>query len=99
VNLGHQPGNEVQAQIERSRDDVAAWTGTRPRAFSYPFGIPRHDVSNEATRITANAGFEYAVVNQPVPVESGADRFAIPRLFAPDLGRDGLVAWLQGRFA
>jgi len=99
VNLGHQPGNEVQAQIERSRDDVAAWTGARPRAFSYPFGIPRHDVSDEATRITANAGFEYAVVNQPVPVESGADRFAIPRLFAPDLGRDGLVAWLQGRFA
>jgi peptidoglycan/xylan/chitin deacetylase (PgdA/CDA1 family) len=96
VNLGHQPGNEVQAQIERSRDDVASWTGARPRAFSYPFGIPRHDVSDEARRIAAGAGFEYAVVNQPVPVESGADRFAIPRLFAPDLGRDGFIAWLQG---
>jgi peptidoglycan/xylan/chitin deacetylase (PgdA/CDA1 family) len=96
VNLAHHPADEIQAQIERSRDDVASWTGARPRAFSYPFGIPRHDVSDEARRIAAGAGFEYAVVNQPVPVQSGADRFAIPRLFAPDLGRDRFIAWLQG---
>ncbi len=94
VNLGHQPAAELRAQVERSRDDVAEWTGTRPLAFSYPFGIPRHDVSEDARSAVAAAGFGYAVVNQPVPVEEGADPYAIPRRFAPDVEGDEFRAWL-----
>lgn len=96
VNLGHQPADDIRAQVERSRDDVAAWTGTVPQGFSYPFGIPRHDVGDEARAAVAAAGFDYAVVNQPVPVESGDDVFAIPRVFAPDAGGDDFVRWLRG---
>ena len=95
VNLGHRSADEIRAQVERSRDDVADWTGTRPTAFSYPFGIPRHDVSEEARAAVAAAGFRLAVVNQPVPVESRDDVFAIPRVFAPDLGADDFRTWLR----
>ena len=95
LNLGHQPADEIRAQVERSRDDVVAWTGVQPRGFSYPFGIPRHDVGDEARRAVATAGFEYAVVNQPIPVEAGADVFAIPRVFAPDVGGDEFARRLR----
>jgi peptidoglycan/xylan/chitin deacetylase (PgdA/CDA1 family) len=95
VNLGHQPGQEVRAQVERSRDDVAQWTGERPVGFSYPFGIPRHDVSEEARSVVAAAGFGYAVVNQPTAVEAGGNVYAIPRVFAPDVGGPEFHAFLQ----
>ncbi|HEX4719752.1 MAG TPA: polysaccharide deacetylase family protein [Thermoleophilaceae bacterium] len=95
VNLGHQPTEEIRAQVERSRDDVRAWTRKRPSGFSYPFGIPRHDVSDKARRAVVEAGFEYAVVNQPVAVETGGDPFAIPRVFAPDVGADRFLRWLR----
>jgi peptidoglycan/xylan/chitin deacetylase (PgdA/CDA1 family) len=77
VNLAHRSADEIRAQVERSRDDVASWTGTPPLAFSYPFGIPRHDVGEEAEAAVAEAGFEYAVVNQPIAAEEGDDPFAI----------------------
>ena len=96
VNLGHLPADQIRAQVERSRDDVAAWTGTKPQGFSYPFGIPRHDVGDDAQAAVAAAGFDYAVVNQPVPVEPGDDVFAIPRVFVPDLDGDDFVPWLRG---
>ena len=95
VNLGHQSADEIRAQVERSRDDLAAWLGSPPRAFSYPFGIPRHDVTDDARSIVARAGFRCAVVNQPVPVEARDDVFAIPRLVVPDVGGDEFRAWLE----
>jgi peptidoglycan/xylan/chitin deacetylase (PgdA/CDA1 family) len=96
VNLAHRDADALRDQVERSRDDVASWTGTQPVAFSYPFGIPRHDVNDEARNAVAAAGFEYAVVNQPVPVEAGASVFALPRVFVPDVGRDEFAGWLRG---
>jgi peptidoglycan/xylan/chitin deacetylase (PgdA/CDA1 family) len=98
VNLGHRTLDEVRAQVERSRDDVASWTGVSPKAFSYPFGIPRHDVGDAAREAVAAADFEYAVVNQPVAVEAGDDPYAIPRVFAPDLERDDFARWLGRLF-
>jgi hypothetical protein len=81
--------------VEQSRDDVESWTGAAPRAFSYPFGIPRHDVTEEARAAVAAAGFDYAVVNQPIAVEAGDDPFAIARVFAPDLEGTEFATWLQ----
>jgi peptidoglycan/xylan/chitin deacetylase (PgdA/CDA1 family) len=96
VNLGHRDAESLREQVERSRDDVANWTGTQPVAFSYPFGLPRHDVTDEARNAVASAGFEYAVVNQPVPVEPGADLYGLPRVVTPDVGRDEFAGWLRG---
>jgi peptidoglycan/xylan/chitin deacetylase (PgdA/CDA1 family) len=95
VNLAHRDDGELREQVERSRDDVASWTGKTPVAFSYPFGIPRHDVNDAARRAVDAAGFEYAVVNQPVAVEPGDDPFAIPRVSAPDIGANEFSAWLR----
>ncbi|HEX6712499.1 MAG TPA: polysaccharide deacetylase family protein [Thermoleophilaceae bacterium] len=99
VNLAHQPEAVVRDQIARSRDDVAGWTGMAPRGFSYPFGIVRHDVNEEAKTAVAEAGFEYAVVNQPVPVEEGDDVFAIPRVVVPDIDGDDFAQWLAATLA
>jgi peptidoglycan/xylan/chitin deacetylase (PgdA/CDA1 family) len=94
LNLAHQGDEIVAAEVTGSRDDVAAWTGQPPRGFSYPFGIPRHDVGPTARRVVESAGFAYAVVNQPVAVMPGADRYMLPRLFAPNLPGSEFAAWL-----
>lgn len=96
LNLAHQRAAVLEAEVIGSRDDVAAWTGALPRGFSYPFGIPRHDVDAAAMKAVREAGFDYAVVNQPTPVLPESDRFALPRLFAPDCGGAELRAWLRG---
>jgi peptidoglycan/xylan/chitin deacetylase (PgdA/CDA1 family) len=99
VNLAHQPAEVVAAEVEGSRDDIEEWTGTRPRGFSYPFGLPRHDVNAIARQAAEAAGFAYAVVNQPIPVPRGADPFAVPRLSAPDLGGAAFHEWLTTKLA
>jgi peptidoglycan/xylan/chitin deacetylase (PgdA/CDA1 family) len=95
LNLAHQAEDVIRTEVEGSRDDIADWLGSRPAGFSYPFGIPRHDVDARARRAVAEAGYEYAVVNQPVPVAPGHDRFALPRLFAPDIGGSEFREWLR----
>jgi peptidoglycan/xylan/chitin deacetylase (PgdA/CDA1 family) len=99
LNLAHQADDVVRAEVEGSRDDLADWLGSRPTGFSYPFGLPRHDVDARARRAVASAGYRYAVVNQPVPVEAGHDRFALPRLFAPDIGGSAFRDWLRTNLA
>jgi peptidoglycan/xylan/chitin deacetylase (PgdA/CDA1 family) len=94
LNLAHQSSEVVAGEVTGSRDDVAAWTGQQPRGFSYPFGIPRHDVGPIARAAVVSAGFAYAVVNQPVAVMPRADPYALPRLFAPNLPGAEFAAWL-----
>jgi peptidoglycan/xylan/chitin deacetylase (PgdA/CDA1 family) len=94
LNLAHQSAEVVTGEVTGSRDDVAAWTGQQPRGFSYPFGIPRHDVGPAARRAVEAAGFAYAVVNQPVAVMPDADRYRLPRLSAPNLPGAEFAAWL-----
>lgn len=98
VNLAHQSDDVVRDEVRGSRDDLAAWTGAEPAGFSYPFGLPRHDVSPLARAEVEAAGFAYAVVNQPVAVEPRADIFALPRLFAPDAGADAFRTWMYSKF-
>jgi peptidoglycan/xylan/chitin deacetylase (PgdA/CDA1 family) len=95
VNLGHQDDATVRAEIAGSRKDVTDWLGVEPEGFSFPFGLPRHDVSPVARAEVEAAGFAYAVVNQPVPVEPGDDVYALPRRCAPKLGGAEFRAWLQ----
>jgi peptidoglycan/xylan/chitin deacetylase (PgdA/CDA1 family) len=97
VNLAHQGPGCIREEVVGSRDDVAGWTGRAPAGFSYPFGIPRHDVSALARDEVRAAGFDYAVVNLPLPVEHGADVYSLPRMSAPPLGRDRFATWLASR--
>ena len=95
LNLAHQTPEVLAAEVTGSRDAVAEWTGAPPRGFSYPYGIPRHDVDAAARKAVQEAGFAYAVVNQPTPVMPEADPLALPRLFAPDVSGTELLARVQ----
>jgi peptidoglycan/xylan/chitin deacetylase (PgdA/CDA1 family) len=93
--LAYAPQAAQREEIERSRDDLAAWLGETPGAFSYPFGVPGADVGPTTVRLVQEAGFGCAVVNDPRTVHRGDDRFAIPRFAAPDLAADAFERWLR----
>ena len=95
VSIRFQPREVQRAEIEGSRDDVAAWTGGAPRAFSYPFGVPGRDFVRRTAAAVADAGFELAVGNHPGLVGPGADRYALPRVVPPDAGGEEFAAWLS----
>ena len=91
-SLRHAAPDEQRDEIERSRDDVERFTGVRPTAFSYPFGVPGDAFDATAIRIVEAAGFACAVQNDPA---AGGGRFALPRHTVPDIGGQGFARWLD----
>jgi peptidoglycan/xylan/chitin deacetylase (PgdA/CDA1 family) len=90
--------DEAWDEIAGSREDAAALRGgDAPAGFAYPFGILRQNVDDQARRLVEEAGYEYAVVNQPIPVSADHDRFVLPRFFAPNVGAEPFRAWLRAR--
>jgi peptidoglycan/xylan/chitin deacetylase (PgdA/CDA1 family) len=86
--------DEQRAEVERSRDDVARWTGAVPTAFSYPFGVPGEAWDATTRAVVRDAGFACAVQIGPGPP---GDPFAVPRRCAPDAGGEAFARWLEGR--
>jgi peptidoglycan/xylan/chitin deacetylase (PgdA/CDA1 family) len=76
-------------EMQRSRDDLAAWLDESPTAFSYPFGVPGRDVSDRTIAIARECGFACAVVNHERPVVAPLDTLAIPRAVSRDI--DGAI--------
>jgi peptidoglycan/xylan/chitin deacetylase (PgdA/CDA1 family) len=95
VNLRTADEATRRAEIERSRDDLREWTGTAPRSFSYPFGVPGVDFDAATEQIVADSGFAQAVAMAPGPLRPRGDRYALPRHMAPDLGGADFAAWLD----
>jgi peptidoglycan/xylan/chitin deacetylase (PgdA/CDA1 family) len=83
------PPDEQRAQIERSRDDLAAWTGKQPTAFSYPFGAPGGDFDATTERLVRAAGFTRAVTTSP---DGPGARHAVP-----DVSGAVFERWLSSR--
>jgi peptidoglycan/xylan/chitin deacetylase (PgdA/CDA1 family) len=83
----------ARAEMARSRDDLADWLGTTPSAFSYPFGIPARDVSDQTIATARACGFECAVVNDDRAVGRAVDALAIPRAVARNI--DGATVTSQ----
>jgi peptidoglycan/xylan/chitin deacetylase (PgdA/CDA1 family) len=83
------PPHEQRVQIERSRDDLIAWTGRRPTAFSYPFGAPGGDFDRVSERLVREAGFTRAVTTSPTGL--GA------RHTVPDIDGEAFERWLNSR--
>jgi len=95
VSLAHAAPATRAAELRGSADDLEAWLGPRPRAFSYPFGVPGADV-DAATRAAArDAGYDLAVINAPGLVRAGGDPFALPRLAVPDVDGAAFARWLS----
>jgi peptidoglycan/xylan/chitin deacetylase (PgdA/CDA1 family) len=58
--LARAPLSAQQREIERSRDDLEAWTGRTVRAFAFPNGRPRIDYSEATVTLLERLGFDIA---------------------------------------
>ncbi|MEA2143277.1 MAG: hypothetical protein QOI64_1707, partial [Solirubrobacteraceae bacterium] len=97
-SLAGMPLETARDEIAGSREDAADLRGgDPPPGFAYPFGIPRQNVDEQAMYLVEEAGYDYAVVNQPIPVYPDHDRFALPRFFAPDIAGATFRDWLRAR--
>lgn len=95
ANLGFAEEASQRDEIAGSRDDLARWLDLEPTGFAYPFGIPDVDFDATTRRLVADAGFCYAVANQPGNAGARSDLYALPRHFAPDLGGEEFSRWLR----
>jgi peptidoglycan/xylan/chitin deacetylase (PgdA/CDA1 family) len=95
TNLGFRTEATQRDEIEGSRVDLRDWLGETPTGFSYPFGIPGVDFDGTTRRLVADAGFRYAVANQPGAVSASSDPYALPRHCVPDLAGEQFSDWLR----
>ena len=66
-------------QIEESVRTLRMWTGTQPRAFAYPNGLPGRDFTSETMAMMADAGIDRAFSTEPRFATSADHVHAIPR--------------------
>jgi peptidoglycan/xylan/chitin deacetylase (PgdA/CDA1 family) len=93
-SLRHADPATQEAEISGSRADIAAWLGTEPSCFSYPFGVPGADFDDGVVARVRAAGFTLGVTTRPGAVQ-GADRFKLPRSVVPDIDGEEFEAWLR----
>jgi peptidoglycan/xylan/chitin deacetylase (PgdA/CDA1 family) len=93
-SLRHADAATQDAEIAGSRDDVAAWLGSKPTSFSYPFGVPGADLDDSVAARVRAAGFSLAVTTTPGAVRR-ADRFLLPRRVVPDVDAETFESWLR----
>jgi peptidoglycan/xylan/chitin deacetylase (PgdA/CDA1 family) len=93
-SLRHADEETQDAEIAGSRDDIAAWLGTEPNAFSYPFGVDGADFDDAVVARVRGGGFSSAVTTTEGPLP-GADRFKLPRRSVPDVDGQEFEAWLR----
>ena len=80
-NLARLPQDELDGEIAGSVEAVEQWTGTRPRCFAHPYGIPGSCGDREAKAVAA-AGLEIAVTTRPdvLTAASLCERGLMPRV-------------------
>jgi peptidoglycan/xylan/chitin deacetylase (PgdA/CDA1 family) len=93
-SLRYADGGTQDAEITGSRDDIAAWLGTEPTSFSYPFGVHGADFDDAVVARVRGAGFSLGVTTTEGPL-TGADRFKLPRRSVPDVDGQAFEAWLR----
>lgn len=87
------PDRQRQVEIRRSRTDIARLRQTdEPCGFAYPHG----EWDENTKRDIEDAGFSWAVTTRARPVDPrDFDRFALPRIQAPDVSGEELLRRLQ----
>lgn len=81
-----------RAEIEGSRDALAALVGAPVASFAYPHG----DHAAVTRTLVREAGFVAACTTDAAPVGAGADAWALPRVAVPDVDGEGLDRALHG---
>jgi peptidoglycan/xylan/chitin deacetylase (PgdA/CDA1 family) len=62
-------------------------------SFAYPYGGPS-DYTAETISVVREAGFSCACSNFPGVVDRSTDPFQLPRVYAPNCGRERFAKWL-----
>jgi peptidoglycan/xylan/chitin deacetylase (PgdA/CDA1 family) len=88
------PVADQQRELAGSGAQLAGWLGHPVRAVAYPFGTV-HDVSADTWRAARDAGFDYALINEPRTAWRWTSRWELPRF----LVRDWDAAEFTGRLA
>jgi len=89
--LARAPLAEQQREIERSRDDLEAWTGRKVRAFAFPNGRPRVDYTEGTVTLLERLGFDVAFTTDSRMARADDAPLEMPRFLmmagmtAPDL--------------
>ena len=77
------PLAEQRRELAESGAQLAAWLGHPVRAVAYPFGTV-HDVSADSWRAARDAGFDFALVNEPRTAWRWTSRWELPRFLVRD---------------
>lgn len=92
-NLTALSDDELRAELEGSRADIADALGTTPETISYPYG--RHD--SRVIEAARRAGYRAGMTLGPGLVRPGQDLLSMPRLNVPaTIGRAALECWAVG---
>ena len=92
------PPREQHRELAGSGAHLREWLGYPVRAVAYPFGTV-HDVSADTWRAARDAGFDYALVNEPRTAWRWTSRWELPRFLVRDWDAQEfsrqLAAWRQ----
>jgi peptidoglycan/xylan/chitin deacetylase (PgdA/CDA1 family) len=72
-------GDELRSEIVTSREELGRALGVEVTLFAYPYGGPQH-IGDQAPRIVAGSGYQYALTAQPGTVGVDTDWFLVPRV-------------------
>lgn len=81
INLKILGQEELEREIAGSARILEEITGTRPDAFSYPFG-KRHFYNRKVKNVVKESGYQSALTTVPGKVTSGVDIYQLPRIGA-----------------
>lgn len=96
INLNRESSDVIRSEIGESTRTVAEQTGTRPVAFSYPYGRPQ-DISEDAIAAVRAAGCLGAVTTAEGLNGPGGDPFRLFRLNVTDNHSGPAFDWLVSR--
>ncbi len=92
--LSDLPETEQREEITLSKGRLEDLLGWSVKSFCYPNGA----FTTGTARLVREAGYDSACTILSGPVVQGADPYALPRVWAPDIGGEAFRRWLARRF-
>jgi peptidoglycan/xylan/chitin deacetylase (PgdA/CDA1 family) len=92
------PASAQREELRGSRDALERELGRPVRAAAYPYGT-RADVSAETTRAAGDAGFDFAMANEPGAAWRWSSRWRVPRHLVRDWDAETFKAHIDRWFA
>ena len=95
-NLTSLTKNELEQEVQDSKDVIADTIGFAPQSFCYPFGGPRSRNERVMTAVE-ESGFTCAFTSGGGLNDRGTDRFALHRIHITEMPISEFGARIRGR--